>query len=88
MKDLVAGKVSRAARLSGPSPDAGHNELATDVVAAEDVIDSHAAPLVVLGPGGDYRVKVELPRVDSTGIQSWFKEVAAALGYPSTGGGQ
>ena len=48
------------------------------------MIDPHAAPLVVLGQG-ENQVRLELPRVDSTGMQGWFNHLAAALGY---GGGR
>lgn len=77
---LFAARVARPAKLNRTNPDAAHNALATDIAVAEDVIDPNAAPLVILGQG-EYGVKVELPRVDSTGMKSWFNEVAKALGY-------
>lgn len=82
---LFAARVGRPAKLNRTNPDAAHNALATDIAAAEDVIDPHAAPLVVLGPGGEYQTRVELPRVDSTGMKAWFDEVARALGYRTEG---
>ena len=51
---LVAAKVARPATLHNCSADAGRNEFATAIFAAKDVIDPHAAPLVVFGQG-DYR---------------------------------
>lgn len=77
---LIAGIVPGSAQPTQRSQAASSNEFATAIVAAEDVIDSHAAPLVVLGQG-ESQVRLDLPRVDSTGMQGWFKHLAAALGY-------
>lgn len=81
---LIAGTVPGSARPTKRSQAASANELATAISAAEDVIDPHAAPLVVLGQG-ENQVRLDLPRVDSTGMQGWFNHLAAALGY---GGGR
>ncbi len=45
VRSLIAARVGRAATLSKRSADAGHNELATEVEAAE------AEPIVRLGQG-------------------------------------
>jgi hypothetical protein len=41
------------------SRQAGTNAMHTDIAAAEDVIDPHAAPLAILGPGGNYTVEIK-----------------------------
>ena len=82
---MIAGRVTRPATLHRPSTDAGHNEFATAIFAAEDVIDPHAAPLVVLGQG-DTKVLVDLPKPDYTGMQGFFRDLGRAMGYGNGGG--
>ncbi len=81
---LIAGMVPGSARPTKRSQAASTNELATAIVAAEDVIDPHAAPLVIRGQG-DSQVRLELPRTDYTGMQGFFRDLGKALGY---GGGR
>lgn len=95
---LVAGIVNRPAKINRRNPDAAHNEMATEIRAAidgdarairsvvrhaEDVIDPHAAPLVVLGQG-DSQVRIDLPKPDYSGMQGFFRKLGRAMGY---GGG-
>ncbi len=82
---LVAGKVNRPATVNRRSPDAATNELATEIRAAEDVIDPHAAPLVVLGQG-DSQVRIDLPKPDYSGMQGFFRKLGRAMGYRTEGG--
>lgn len=86
LRNLFAARVGMPATLHRPSADAGHNEFATAIFAAEDVIDPHAAPLVVLGQG-DTKVLVDLPKPDYTGMQGFFRDLGRAMGY-GNGGGQ
>lgn len=79
---LIAGMVPGSARPTNRSQAASSNELATAIVAAEDVVDSHAAPLVVLGQG-DAKVVIDLPKPDYASMQSFFRHLGGALGYPT-----
>lgn len=49
VRSLIAARVGRAATLSKRSADAGHNELATEVEAAEAALEGE--PIVRLGQG-------------------------------------
>jgi len=42
-RELIAGKVARAATVNRRNPDASHNEMATEIRAAEDCIDPRSA---------------------------------------------
>lgn len=81
---LIAGTVPGSARPTKRSQAAAANELATAISAAEDVIDPHAAPLVVLGQG-ESQVRLNLPLPDYSGMQGFIRHLGTALGY---GGGR
>lgn len=48
--ELLAARVFKPATLTRRDLNAAHNELTTDILAAEDVIDTHAAPARIPAP--------------------------------------
>ena len=43
LRELFAARVGMPAKVNRHSPDAAHNEMATDIAAAEDCIDPRSA---------------------------------------------
>ncbi len=73
LRSLFAARVGMAAKVNRRNDDASHNELATEIRAAEDVVDPRSA----LTPEGF--VKIDLDRVRAQGWSEFWEAVGRAV---------